>query len=116
MNSSHVDVSVVQKYAHKKSRIIDRTLDDADLESRCPLDNGRHVARSRHSAGRPGMLPLEILTNILLELDIPSLTVLRCLNHRAMDLVDSLYQYASIFKHCPDVLRAIISIHAAHSS
>ncbi|KFA66084.1 hypothetical protein S40285_08138 [Stachybotrys chlorohalonatus IBT 40285] len=60
------------------------------------------------------MLPLEVLVNILLELDIPSLTVFRCLNHRARDLVDSLYQYASILKHCPDVLRAIISIHAAH--
>lgn len=99
--------------AYEKSRILDYTLDDADLESRCLLDNDRHAVRPRHSLGQLHVLPPELITGILMALDLPTLTAFRRTNQRAMDLVDSLYQYGMIFRHCPNVLRAINSIEAA---
>ncbi|XXG96419.1 hypothetical protein Hte_002701 [Hypoxylon texense] len=104
----------LELYAYRKLTIVDNTLDDARLESRCPLDNGRHRGQPRHSVGQLDMLPPEIVTEILLALDLPTLTTFRRVNCRAMSLVDSLRQYDMVFKHCPDVLRAIISINAKH--
>lgn len=60
------------------------------------------------------MLPLELLTRIFLALDLPSLTDFRRVNRRAMGLVDSLHQYQMVLKHCPNVLRAIVSIDARY--
>ncbi|KAI1736018.1 hypothetical protein F4680DRAFT_433938 [Xylaria scruposa] len=45
-------------------------------------------------------------------LDLPTLTAFRRVNARAMSLVDSVYQYRMIRKHCPTILRAIVSINA----
>lgn len=66
----------------------------------------------RCSVGQLDRLPAEILIQILLYADIPSLTGFRRVNRRAMELVDSVPQYAAIVKHCPDVIRAILSIQA----
>ncbi|EEU47065.1 uncharacterized protein NECHADRAFT_78111 [Fusarium vanettenii 77-13-4] len=49
---------------------------------------------------------------VLLYTDLPSLTRFRRVNRRAMDLVDSVPQYAAIIKHCPNIIRAILSIQA----
>lgn len=108
----HPSPGQLQLYARRELRITDHTLDDADLETRCPLDNGRHSIQPRLSVGQLDMLPLEIVTDVLLTLDLPTLTAFRRVNRRAMSLVDSLHQYGMILKHCPNVLRAIISIHA----
>ncbi|PQK14759.1 hypothetical protein BB8028_0005g02880 [Beauveria bassiana] len=100
---------------YAKQRICDNTLDDAQLATRCPLDNVRSsVATSppRYSAGQLDRLPTEILFQVLLYADIPSLTGFRRANRRAIELVDSIPQYAAIIKHCPDVIRAILSIQA----
>ncbi|KAI0116280.1 hypothetical protein GGR51DRAFT_312716 [Nemania sp. FL0031] len=100
-------------YADQKLGIVDFTLDDADLETRCPLDNGlQDSPQPQQSAGQLDMLPLEIITSILLTLDLPTLTTFRLTNRRAMALVSSIYQYGMVLKHCPDILRAIISINA----
>ena len=85
-----------------------------NFEIRCPLDNGRHDGQPKYSAGRLDLLPGELITNVLLALDLPSLTTFRRVNRRAMSLVDSLRQYRMILEHCPDVLRAIISFEAKH--
>lgn len=100
---------------YTKQRICDNTLDDAQLATRCPLDNvrcGAMTSLSRHSAGQLDQLPAEILVQVLLCTDIPSLTGFRRVNHRARELVDSVPEYAAIIKHCPDVIRAILSIQA----
>jgi hypothetical protein len=102
----------LQEHTYRKLRIVDHTLDDADLETRCPLDNRRHAIQPRHSVSYLDKLPLEIITEILLTLDLPTLTVFRRVNHRAMSLVDSMHQLKMMLKHCPNVLRAIISINA----
>ncbi|KAG8426320.1 hypothetical protein J3459_008234 [Metarhizium acridum] len=104
----------LQEYGYRKPRIIDHTLDDARLETRCPLDNGRHHGQPKYPAGRLDLLPTELIANVLLALDLPSLTAFRRVNRRAMSLVDSLHQYRMIFEHCPDILRAIVSIDAKH--
>ncbi len=98
-------------------RINDHTLDDAHLEIQSPLDNGRHPTPSEllplHPVGRLGLLPLELLSDILLALDLPTLTSFRRVNRRAMELVDSLHQYRTILKHCRSILRAIVSLRAS---
>lgn len=97
----------------------DNTLGDAKLEKQCPLDNGRHAthrqpgAEYEYSAGQLHLLPLELITDILLALDIPSLTTFRRVNRCAMNLVDSLRQCRMILEHCPNVLRAILSVRAS---
>ncbi|KAI3335105.1 hypothetical protein F4824DRAFT_166216 [Ustulina deusta] len=113
-NITYLTPSQLEAYAYRKSRIVDYTLDDADLETRCPLDNGRHLIPPQDSLGQLDMLPLELLTCIFLTLDLPSLTIFRRVNRRAMGLVDSLHQYQMVLKHCPNVLRAIISIDARY--
>ncbi|KAI0197061.1 hypothetical protein EV127DRAFT_465703 [Xylaria flabelliformis] len=112
LNSGQLEEHQLQKHAYRKSRIVNYTLDDVDLETQCPLDNGRHSVRPRHSVSQLDKLPLEILIEIFLALDLPTLTAFRRVNHRAMLLVDSIYQYRMVLKHVPNVLRDIVSINA----
>jgi len=70
--------------------ILDNTLDDVQLDR----------------------LPVELIIDVLLQLDIPSLTWFRGLNRRAMQLVNSVRQYTTIINHCPNIIRAIVSIQA----
>ena len=57
-------------------------------------------------------LPLELFIEVLLQLDIPSLTRFRGINRRTMELVNSVHQYTAIIEHCPNIIRAIVSIQA----
>ncbi|PKS13319.1 hypothetical protein jhhlp_000090 [Lomentospora prolificans] len=88
------------------------TLDGAALARHCPLDNGRHTTEPRQTLGRLDGLPSEVLMAIFLSLDLITLTAFRRVNNRAMETVDSISEYARIVKHCPDVLRAVISLGA----
>lgn len=95
--------------------IHDNTLDDARLKTRCPLDNGRHDSKPISTCFPTNQLdrpPLELLIEVLLQLDIPSLTRFRGLNRRTMELVNSVHQYTAIIEHCPNIIRAIVSIQA----
>lgn len=90
-------------------------LDDAQLSLKCPLDNGRHTGPSKVptcTMGQLDRLPAELLIVILSYVDIPSLTGLRRVNRRSMELVDSIPQYTTIIQHCPGVIRAVISLQA----
>jgi hypothetical protein len=94
-------------------RIRDHTLDDASLETRCSLENGgQYVTQSSCSLGRLDKFSLELLCEILLGLDVPTLVSLRRVNRLAMHLVNSLPQYSKIMMECPNVLRAIVSTRA----
>ncbi|KAG5972712.1 hypothetical protein E4U56_005736 [Claviceps arundinis] len=84
-----------------KQNIRDNTLHNAQLETRCPLDNMQTAERSILAS-----------QSFCCNLDIPSLTDLRRVNRRAMDIVDSVPQYAALIKHCPNIVRAILSIKA----
>ncbi len=104
-------------YPRSELLICDYTLDDTQLERRCPLDNGRHARlwqdSQRQPVGHLDVLPLELVREVLVELDVPTLTSFRRVNRRAMELVDSLHQYQMILKHCPNILRAIVSLGAS---
>ncbi|KAF1948854.1 hypothetical protein CC80DRAFT_583333 [Byssothecium circinans] len=100
---------------YTRQNICDNTLNDAQLVTRCPLDNGRYTnapTPPRYSAGQLDQLPVELLIQVLLYTDLPSLTRFRRVNRRAMELVDSVPQYDAIIKHCPNIIRAILSIQA----
>ncbi|KZT08250.1 uncharacterized protein LAESUDRAFT_736119 [Laetiporus sulphureus 93-53] len=94
-------------HVYRTQNIRDNTLDDAQLETRCPLDNGLHDCTPISTCS-----PLELLIEVLLQLDIPSLTRFRGLNRRTMELVNSVHQYTAIIEHCSNTIRAIVSIEA----
>ena len=103
------------QYGCRTLDICDNTLDDAQLETWCPLDNGRHDCTPISTCfptNQLDRLPLELLIEVLLQLDIPSLTRFRGLNRRSMELVNSVHQYTAIIEHCPNIIRAIVSIQA----
>ena len=102
-------------HVYRTQNICDNTLDDAQLETRCPLDNGRHdftPISTFFATNQLDRLPLELLIEVLLQLDIPSLTRFRGLNRRTMELVNSVHQYTAIIEQCPNIIRAIVSIQA----
>jgi hypothetical protein len=102
-------------YAYLTQKTCGDTLDNAQLETQCPLDNGRHNCTpisTCFATNQLDRLPVELLIEVLLQLDIPSLTRFRCLNRHAMQLVNSVRQYTAIIKHCPNIIRAIVSIQA----
>ncbi|KAK3984911.1 hypothetical protein QBC44DRAFT_300347 [Cladorrhinum sp. PSN332] len=113
MEKTYPDLPDFMTYT--KQNICDNTLDNAQRVTRCPLDNGRYTDASippRYPAGQLDQLPAELLIQVLLYTDLPSLTCFRRVNRRAMELVDSVPQYAAIIKHCPNIIRAILSIQA----
>ncbi|EFZ03050.1 F-box domain protein [Metarhizium robertsii] len=115
MDETHPDPLDPMTYTTQRLPFRDNTLDNAQLTTRCPLDNGRHTDASipaRHSVGQLDQLPAELLIQVLLCTDIPSLTAFRRVNRRAMELVDSVPEYAAIIKHCPDIIRAILAVEA----
>ena len=112
MDTRRLALGDVRDYCRQKLRIVDHTLDDAELDARCPLDNGRHVILPKTSVGQFDLLPAELINQVLGMLDIPTLTTFRRVNQRAMDLVDSLPPYRRLWTSCPNVLRAVVSINA----
>lgn len=112
MTAGDSDDDQLRELTYRKLSVLDYTLDEAELTTQCPLDNGRHTVQPRHLVGQLDSLPGELLDEILVSLDLQTLTTFRLVNNRAMSLVDSLHQYVTVLKHCPDVIRAVISIHA----
>lgn len=90
----------------------DFTLDENDLERTCPLDLGHHSLDPQCALGMLDELPLEILSEILAQVDIRSLMDFRRVNQRAMQVVDSISQFRTIVRHCPNSLRGILSVEA----
>ena len=86
------------------------TLDENDLERTCPLDCGRHNIEPEYGLGVLDRLPLELLSDILVEIDIRSLMDFRRVNQRAMEVVDSIPKFQTIMRHSPNSLRGILSI------
>ena len=91
----------------------DLTLSDQDLQKACPLSHHRSCEKPKYDLGSLDMLPLEILNMILAWLDIHSLMSLQRINRRGFALIHGLPQLMDIFRHCPDVLRGILSTEIA---
>lgn len=103
-------------WTYQKENYGDNTLDDARLSMWCPLDNGRALGPPLQSAGHLDRLPFELVTSILLQLNIPTITGLRRVNRRLRELVDAIPEYQKIWENCPDVLRAVVSLEAQEYS
>jgi hypothetical protein len=88
----------------------------AEPAVQCPLDSGSHVILVWLPVGQLDLLPAELIDQMLLLLDIPTLTTFSRVNQRAMYLVDSLQPYQLVWTHCPDVVRAAVSINACSFS
>ncbi|KAK3389675.1 hypothetical protein B0H63DRAFT_102925 [Podospora didyma] len=116
MGTHDLSLGDIRNHCREKVRIVDHTLDDAQLDARCPLDNGRHAVRPKTSVGQLDLLPAELINQLLGILDIPTLTTFRRVNQRAMFLVDSLPPYRRLWMSCPSILRAVVSINAASFS
>ncbi|RMZ79370.1 hypothetical protein DV738_g3361, partial [Chaetothyriales sp. CBS 135597] len=98
----------------------DLTLSDQELDKKCPLSqhrrgkNGQKTPESEeYGLARLEMLPLEVLSLILVQLDIASLMSLQRINHRGFDAVNEMPQLRAIIHHCPNVLRGILSTEMA---
>ena len=85
-------------------------LDDYGLSVHCPLDNGRHTLEPKCSIGALVVLPLEILFDVLVRLDLKTLTDFRRVNQRAMEVVDSTPEYKAIVTNVPNFLRVILGL------
>jgi hypothetical protein len=100
------------------------------LNDSCPLDNGQHdkvrkfggfrkiftIKNKVVSTGPLGALPYHLLQIMLEEyVDLASLTALRRVNRGFRAAIDKFSKYATIVKHAPQILRAVISVQAAPS-
>ena len=61
MDTRHLSLDDVRNYCCQKLRIVDYTLDDAELDARCPLDNGRYVILPKRLVGQLDLLPVELI-------------------------------------------------------
>jgi len=90
-------------------RIEDNTLDNRPFKVRFPRRRkGQPLPQPLHSLGQIDTLPLELLCQVLLELDVPTLTAFRRVNRQALTVVDSIPQYRRVFQHCSHLLQAIV--------
>lgn len=87
----------------------DYTLEDDRWKIRklYALDNGKHSIVPARTLGDLEELPLELQQPVLAQLDVKTLTDFRRVNKRAMQVVDSLYQYRAIIRHGPVIIRGI---------
>ena len=103
-------VSDLPALTYPRPNLTDNTLEDNDLAQHCPLDNGRHRLDPKYNLGNLALLPPEILTAVLTQVDLQSLTEFRRVNQRVMEFIDSIPQYQAIVTHAPASLRGILSI------
>lgn len=110
----------------RRLTITDHTLDDIDLQKYCPLDldipvgtrepagvgECHRLSQTKAGIGQLNRLPFEILTEILLQLNIHSLLVFKQVSRSTASFVNTLPRYSAIRQECPDILRAAIGIRA----
>ena len=81
------------------------------LEQSCPLAQprlGDSSTASLQPLGQLDVFPLEVVQRILELMDMYTLTLMQCLNHRSNLLVNSLPQHRDIVAHAPNALRAML--------
>lgn len=84
----------------------------ADVERCCPLDSTQRSAGFTlppvNNLGALDMLPPEVTNQVLLYLNISTITSFRRVNQCARAYINSMYQYDDIVTHAPTVLRATL--------
>ena len=110
LNTAHLGTSPDQEEQAKEICELYSPLDEYGLSQYCPLDNGRHTLKPEFGLGALAVIPLELLFNILVPLDLKTLTDFRRVNQRAMEAVDAIPPYKAIVQHTPTFLRAILTL------
>jgi len=88
------------------------TLDLDRLRACLPLDHDVLTLPPKQSLGALSVLPNELLFEILVSVDIPTLTSFRRVNRTARATVDGIPLYASLVRSHGDVLRAVVAAKA----
>lgn len=110
--SDDLDKSYSASSTTERLRIIDNTLDGRFSNTNFSYQKSPQPPQPLHSLGQIDKLPLELLSEVLLELDVPTLVAFRCINLQAMAVVDSLPKFRKIAENCIDVIRAIVATKA----
>ena len=89
------------------------TLDLKRLGACLPLDHNVPTLPAKESLGALSVLPSELLYEVLVGVDIPTLTSFRRVNRTARATVDGIPSYAFLVRSHVNVLRAVIAAKAA---
>ena len=101
----------LRRFRFPALKLRELTLDDVLLQKARSLESERQGPTTPTcSLGDLDRLPLEILREILIDVDLLSLYTVRRVNRRAMHVVDHLPQRRSIITHCAVALRGIFAI------
>lgn len=101
-----MDFDELRNFRYSRPNLQDWTLDE-----NLPQYPSQKMQLEAHaSLGMLELLPLELLHETLLQLDIRSLMNLRYVNRRAVDIVDSQPAYRTIAKFAPRAVRAILGV------
>jgi hypothetical protein len=114
MEEDSITPALIETWTRQRLPIPDYTLGDIDLSLHCPLDNDRHTFQPTYSLAQLSLLSLELVIDVILRLDILSLTAFRMVNKGARHVVDTTTQYQMIFRHWPNILRSSISTEARY--
>ncbi len=110
--SDDLDEPYPASFVTERLRIIDNTLDGHFSNTDFPCQKSQQTPQPLHSLGQIDKLPLELLSEVLLELDVPTLVAFRCVNRQAMVVVDSLPKFRRVVENCVGVIRAIVATKA----
>jgi len=110
MNDNAFDAFKDRVYPHVMKKVF--ALDDNDIGQRCILDLRRRDLNPSCDLGLLGVLPIELLHWILLEVNIRSTFNFRRANQRLMQVVDFLPLFKATARHGRDAIRGIPSVEA----
>lgn len=103
----------MDKYLHltyPKLNLNDHTLDDNLPPLQAQPQNNCLDPPPTASLGALDRLPIELLQEILIQLDLSTFMAFRCTNRRAKELADHLPQYKAITTNARNALRGILRI------
>ena len=113
MAQAVVDLAQLKKLTFRRKTYCDQTLGGQNLKDVCPLDNGKFCPVPQFDLGDLEKLPPELLSAILVQVDLRTLTDFRRINQRAMQIVNSIPQYKTILKHGLKSLRGALVIESS---
>lgn len=110
MQEQSVIPSEFHNLIYPRLSLKDHTLDENLPRFQSEPDRNRLRSPPKTCAGTLEALPPEMMVKILSQLDLRTLADFRCVNRRALELVDALPEYKAIVTHARNALRGIVSI------
>jgi hypothetical protein len=89
-------------------QVQDLALDDNLPTSKFLLSHGLDIKPPEFNLGALDKLPTELLQGLLPQLDLCSLMRFRCVNRRALEILESIPQYKAIATHASNVLQGAV--------